>query len=304
MKVVFEEISLMPREVRLTTRTNTIVRRTLPHKDLLMIGAWCFIDHYGPTKAVGSMSVARHPHTGLQTVSWLFDGQIEHRDSLGSVQVINPGQLNLMTSGYGIAHSELSLDGGKELHGVQLWVALPAESKDVAPNFEHVQDLPVFDLNGLNVKLFIGAWMGFTSAAKIHSPLMGAEISGDALDIALPIESEFEYGILLDEGELRINGNPVSKSQLHYIPKGRSVIHLESKVKFRALILGGTPFNEELIMWWNFIGRTYEEIIEMRNDWQNQTSRFKSFEDKIGGFIPAPELPNLVLKPRGSQRHQ
>ncbi len=296
------EITLDPREVKLTTRTNTVVRRTLPHRELLMIGAWCFVDHYGPTEAVDAMSISQHPHVGLQTVSWLFDGEIEHRDSVGSVQVINPGQLNLMTSGFGIAHSELSLEVGKKLHGVQLWVALPKSSKDVAPHFEHHGDLPNFEFKGISVNLFMGSWLGHTSNAKTYTPIIGAEISGQAVVTSLPIDKNFEYGILVDQGEVKINGNVVKPNQLHYMSAGESEFKIESSGEFRALLIGGEPFNEEIIMWWNFIGRTHDEIVQMRADWETQSSRFLTFEDKIGGRIPAPDLPNLILKPRGSRR--
>ena len=296
------EITLDPREVKLTTRTNTVVRRTLPHRELLMIGAWCFVDHYGPTEAVDAMSISQHPHVGLQTVSWLFDGEIEHRDSVGSVQVINPGQLNLMTSGVGIAHSELSLEVGKKLHGVQLWVALPKSSKDVAPHFEHHGDLPNFEFKGISVNLFMGSWLGHTSNAKTYTPIIGAEISGQAVATSLPIDKNFEYGILVDQGEVKINGNVVKPNQLHYMSAGESEFKIESSGEFRALLIGGEPFNEEIIMWWNFIGRTHDEIVQMRADWETQSSRFLTFEDKIGGRIPAPDLPNLILKPRGSRR--
>ncbi len=297
------EITLDPREVKLTTRTNTVVRRTLPHRELLMIGAWCFVDHYGPTEAVDAMSVAQHPHVGLQTVSWLFEGEIEHRDSVGSVQLINPGQLNLMTSGIGIAHSELSLEIGKKLHGVQLWVALPNESKDVAPHFEHHGVLPKFEIDGISVILFMGSWLGHTSGATTYTAIVGAEISGAATNVELPIDKNFEYGILADQGEVKINGNIVKANQLHYMPAGETEFKLESDGVFRALLIGGEPFKEEIIMWWNFIGRTHEEIVAMRNDWESQSTRFAKFEDNIGGRIPAPELPNLILKPRGSRRN-
>ena len=268
-----------------------------------MIGAWCFVDHYGPTLADDAMSVARHPHAGLQTVSWLFNGEIEHRDSLGSLQLINPDQLNVMTSGHGIAHSELSLGAGKELHGVQLWVALPSAAKDVSPQFEHHSDLPTFDCEGMRVKLMMGSCLGHNSPARIYSPLMAAEIAGGNLETDFPIDPIFEYGILVNQGEITVNGKPVGATQLHYIPTGRSNIGISSQGKFLGLIIGGVPFKEEIIMWWNFIGRTHDEIVEMRSDWQNQKKRFGFFEDRIGGYIPAPALPNLRLKPRGSRRH-
>jgi redox-sensitive bicupin YhaK (pirin superfamily) len=296
------ELTLEPRLVKLTTRTNTQVRRTLPHRELTMIGAWCFIDHYGPTQAVDAMSVAQHPHVGLQTVSWLFEGEIEHRDSVGSVQLINPGQLNLMTSGHGIAHSELSLEAGKELHGVQLWVALPKESKDVVPHFEHHGDLPEVNYQGLLTKVFMGEWLGVKSEAKTYSPIVGAEISGGQLEIELPLDKQFEYGFLVDDGELEVNGKAVFKNQLHYLPAGSNFLTIKSNGNFRGLVIGGEPFGEEIIMWWNFIGRTHDEIVQMRKDWQSASDRFPSFEDRIGGRIPAPELPNLQLKPRSSKR--
>lgn len=295
---MFDELTFSPREVKLTNRTNTFVRRTLPHRNLSKIGAWCFIDHYGPTESVDAMSIAQHPHTGLQTVSWLFSGEIEHRDSLGTVQLIYPGQLNLMTSGRGIAHSELSLDVGKRLHGVQMWIALPAISKDIAPHFEHHSDLPFFNFSGLSVKLILGEWLDHKSNATTYSDLVGAEISTEKGDFDLPINSDFEYGILVDEGNLKINGQTVNSSQLHFIPKGNRNISLSSEGAFRAILIGGVPFGEEIIMWWNFIGRTHEEIVAMRNDWEQENSRFGHFKDRIGGRIPAPVLPNLQLKPR------
>lgn len=293
-----QEKTLTPREVKLTTRTNTVVRRTLPHKDLKMIGAWCFVDHYGPTKSVDAMSIAQHPHVGLQTVSWLFSGEIEHRDSVGSRQLIHPGQLNLMTSGIGIAHSELSLDVGQELHGVQMWVALPFESRDIPPHFEHHGNLPVFKIGGIDTKLFMGQWNGYKSEAKTYSKLMGAEISGGSCKASLPIDPDFEYGVLVDSGRLMINGFETNESNLHYIPTGNSELEIQTEGEFRAILIGGVPFNEEIIMWWNFIGRTHDEIVQMREDWESKSSRFKVFEDQIGSRIPAPALPNLILKPR------
>jgi redox-sensitive bicupin YhaK (pirin superfamily) len=207
-----------------------------------------------------------------------------------------------MTAGFGIAHSELSLEIGKKLHGVQLWVALPSDSKDVAPHFAHHNDLPNFNFNDVHIKLFMGEWLGQQSLAQTYSPIIGAEISGDTMTVNLPLKPDFEYGILLDEGEISINGNLVKQNQLHYLPHGSSEITLEAHGNFRAILLGGEPFKEEIVMWWNFIGRLHEEIVAMREDWENYSTRFNSFEDKIGGHIPAPSLPNLRLMPRGSRR--
>lgn len=150
---------LEPREVPLGGPRAMTVRRTLPHKQIRTVGAWCFLDHYGPDH--NRMSVPPHPHIGLQTVSWLLAGEVEHRDSVGSVQRILPGELNVMTAGHGIAHSEYAVsDPSVAMHGVQLWVALPAEYRDRAPAFEHHSDLPVVEGGGLRATVMVGEFAG------------------------------------------------------------------------------------------------------------------------------------------------
>jgi redox-sensitive bicupin YhaK (pirin superfamily) len=297
------------RPVKLTTRTGIEVRRTLPHRDLKMIGAWCFVDHFGPTPQTDGMVVAAHPHTGLQTVTWLLEGAIEHRDSIGSVQRIEPGQLNLMTAGHGISHSELSLRGPQNLHAVQLWVALPEASRDIAPAFEHRHDLPKFDLDGGTATVLLGTFMGRTAKTTIFSEMVGVELrlaAGAA--IALELEPNFEYGILPVEGSLVANGEAVSRSALKYLPISTDALprtlHIQATEPTTFLLLGGRPFGEKILMWWNFIARTNAEIAEQRQQWndhlENPTgrTRFGEFEDQIGGWIPAPELPNINLTPR------
>ena len=295
------EITLDPRIVKLTTRTGVDIRRTLPHRHIRTIGAWCFVDHYGPTNQVDAMSVAAHPHTGLQTVSWLFSGEVEHRDSLATVQTVLPGELNLMTSGRGIAHSELSINNQRLLHGVQLWTVLPDVHRNVEPSFNHYSDLPVFEWKKIEVRLFIGEFLGQRSAAKTFTPLVGAEIdlpSGSTTEI--PANHSFEYGILVISGEARINGNLVQAGELHYVPTGKANLVLGSLSGAKLILLGGQPFEEKIVMWWNFIGRSHDEIVQMREDWQNQSPRFPGFVDRIGGRIPAPMIPNLRLSPRGN----
>lgn len=297
-------LTLAPRLVKLTPRSGISIRRTLPHRNIRTIGAWCFVDHYGPTDQVNAMSVAAHPHTGLQTVSWLFSGELEHRDSLGSVQLIKPGELNLMTSGFGIAHSELSVNQNTQLHGVQLWVALPDSDRNTAPAFAHHADLPVFDFGPLNICLMMGTFLGHQSNARTFSPLVGAELFFKAeSECSLPIETEFEYGFLVDSGSVVINGIAVEEGNLHYLPKGSSNVILSGSQNARVMLLGGKPFEEEIVMWWNFIGRTHEEIIEMRTAWESGEARFSQFSDEIGGRIPAPIMPNVRLTPR-SNAHQ
>jgi len=294
---------LAPRTVKLTTRTGIDIRRSLPHRYIRTIGAWCFIDHFGPTSQEDAMSVAAHPHVGLQTVSWLFEGKVEHRDSLGSVQVIHPGELNIMTAGRGIAHSELSLPEAEIMHGVQLWTVIPNSVRNTAPIFDHYSDLPVIKKKGLKVRLFVGEFMGEESEARIFSPLVGAEISLAAESShQLPLRSDFEYAALLVEGDIVIDAESVPLTHLFYGAPGKSTLQLSTRAGAKIVLLGGTPFLEEIVMWWNFIGRSHDEIVEMRADWNGESKGFPYFEDKIHGRIPAPELPNLRLQPRGNIR--
>lgn len=298
-----DEVTLEPRLVKLTTRTGVHVRRTLPHRRLRTIGAWCFIDHYGPTDHMEAMSVSAHPHAGLQTVSWLFSGEIEHRDSLGSVQKVRPGELNIMTAGVGIAHSELSMNDKKLLHGIQLWVVLPEEFRNIEPAFDHYNDLPSMTLDRLSIRLFVGDLSSHSSPAKIYSEMLGAEIELPAeTQSVLPIEKNFEHGVLVVEGESLINGHRVSTGELHYLPSGSENIRLESKDGSRLILLGGLPFEEKIVMWWNFIARSHEEIVLMRKDWEDESSRFAAFSDNVGGRIPAPKLPHVRMQPRANPR--
>ncbi len=289
-----------PRTVKLTTRTGVAVHRTLPHRDLKMIGAWCFVDHFGPTKQTNGMVVAAHPHTGLQTATWLIEGAIEHRDSIGTIQRIEPGQLNLMTAGRGIAHSELSLQGPENLHAVQLWIALPKNAIDTAPDFEHQADLPTFDTDTFRATVLAGEFMGQTAKTKTFSPMMGAELRFDhQTSTQIPLNDQFEHGFMLASGELTVNGQPVPASGLYFVAAGEVSANIEASPGSIVLMLGGQPFGEKILMWWNFIGRTHEDIVKARADWNAADSaRFPGFEDSIGERIPAPDLPNVTLHSR------
>ena len=291
---------IQPRSVKLTTRTGVEVRRTLPHRDLKMIGAWCFVDHFGPTEQTDGMVVAAHPHTGLQTATWLIEGAIEHRDSIGSVQIIKPGQLNLMTAGHGIAHSELSLRGPENLHAVQLWIALPKGAIDTAPAFEHQNNLPVIIHEDFQATVLAGEFMGKTAKTKTFSPMIGAELRFDRqISTRIPLNSQFEYGFMLASGDLKVNGLPVPVSGLYFVAAGAESVLLEASPDAIVLMLGGEPFGEKILMWWNFIGRTHQDIAKAREEWNAaDPARFPGFEDSIGGRIPAPDLPNVTLQSR------
>ncbi|HLU74827.1 MAG TPA: pirin family protein [Nonomuraea sp.] len=266
------------------------VTRTLPHVHRRMIGAWCFVDAYGPEQA--EMRVAPHPHTGLQTVSWLVAGEVLHRDSLGSLQVIRPGGLNLMTAGRGISHSEESRLG--LLHGVQLWVALPDGHRQVAPAFEHHAELPVLSGPGFAATVFLGGLGGVRSPATAYSPLAGAEVAVDG-DAELPLDPAFEHGVLLLDGEV----SPLPAGPLRYLPPGRDRLRLSGHG--RVLLIGGEPFAEEIVMWWNFVGRDHDEIAAFRKEWM-EGDGFGTVRGYDGEPLPAPALPGVRLKPRGRTR--
>jgi quercetin 2,3-dioxygenase len=296
-------VIITPRNVKLTTRTGVEVRRSVPHSELRKIGAWVFVDHFGPTKQTDGMVVAAHPHSGLQTVTWLFEGEIDHRDSIGSIQRITPGQLNLMTAGIGISHSELSLASTENLHAVQLWIALPEDARNNEPAFEHLANLPKLELEGASARVLVGEFAGAKAPTKVFSDLVGVELRISANQkLSLELNTEFEYGLLVVQGEVSagvVGLDQIETNNLGFWPVGHGVLNLEAgDSHVIAILLGGRPMQEKILMWWNFIGRTHEEIVQAREQWNGRGARFGEFEDDIGGWIPAPELPNLILQPR------
>jgi len=300
---------LTGREVQLGPR-NTVVTRTLPHRDRRMVGAWCFLDHYGPEDVAGTpgMRVPPHPHTGLQTVSWLVEGDVLHRDSLGHEQLIRPGQLNLMTAGAGISHSEESPPAaGPILHGVQLWVALPDASRAVRPAFAYYPDLPVFrpdDARG-TVTVIMGSLGDAESPAQTYSPLVAADVAlSPAGLVELPLRGDFEYAALVLAGAVEVAELTLEPGPLLYLGTGRTSLTLRAVggPGARVLLLGGEPFDEQIIMWWNFVGRSHDEIVQMRTDWMAEADRFGVVHGYAGDRLPAPPMPATPLKPRPRSR--
>ncbi|WP_189226399.1 pirin family protein [Saccharothrix coeruleofusca] len=295
---------LEPREVPLGGPRAMRVRRTLPQRERSLIGAWCFADHYGPNEvsATGGMDVAPHPHTGLQTASWLFSGEIEHRDSLGTHCLIRPGELNLMTGGHGIAHSEVSTRATTTLHGVQLWIALPDAHRNTARDFHH--HVPeVVGPPGARLRVFLGSLAGSTSPVPTFTPLLGAEITLDeGARLALDVDPSFEHGVLQDTGSTTVGGAELRGGQLAYLAPGPARWELVNTGRgpARVLLLGGTPFTEELVMWWNFVARSHEEIAAYREEWQAGSARFGRVEGYRGrtARLPAPALPHARIRPR------
>jgi redox-sensitive bicupin YhaK (pirin superfamily) len=279
----------------------TVVRRSLPNKTRRTVGAWCFLDHFGPEDVTGrpGMRVPPHPHIGLQTVSWLLGGEVRHRDSLGSDQVIYPGQLNIMTAGRGIAHSENSPTGKPPLlHGLQLWVALPEPARHAEPRFQHLPTLPTLDDHGVRITVAVGELGGRTSAAEVHTPLLGADIALDpGASTTLDVRPDFEHGVVVTEGTARVEGVDVAPGALLYLGANRHRLRIETSAATRLFLLGGVPFDEDLVMWWNFVARSHEEIVEAREAWTAGAPRFGAVP---GGEtpLPAPLLPTTRLLPR------
>ncbi|WP_217241863.1 pirin family protein [Streptomyces sp. AC555_RSS877] len=296
-------VDVLPaRDVPLGGPRSMTVRRTLPQRDRPLIGAWCFADHYGPDEVTdrGGMALPPHPHTGLQTVTWLFSGEVEHRDTLGTHALVRPGEINLMTGGYGIAHSELSTPRTTVVHGVQLWVALPDEQRNAERDFQHHVPKPV-RMKGAEIRVFLGSLAGDVSPVRTFTPLLGAEITLEpGMTLTLSVDTDFEHGVLVDTGDVRVADTLLHRAELGYVPPGADALTLtnESDSPARVILLGGTPFDEEIVMWWNFIGRTHEDIVKAREDWEASSDRFGTTEGFHGGRLPAPALPNATIRPR------
>ncbi|RCV49372.1 pirin family protein [Marinitenerispora sediminis] len=291
------------------------VRRTLPQRQRSLIGAWCFVDHYGPddVAATGGMDVAPHPHTGLQTVSWLFEGAITHNDSGGNRADVLPGEMNLMTAGAGICHSETSDPATGRLHGVQLWLALPEGARHTAERaFEHFVPDPV-EFPGGYALVFLGSLLDSRSPVGTYTPLVGAELRlASGAEIDLEVDPAFEHGLLVDTGEsVTLEGVHVPKDAMGYTGVGSGTLRIANGggEPARLVLLGGAPFGEEVVMWWNFLGRSTEEIRQYREEWENHGERFGRVEGYVGhggpgrnrdgmARIPAPELPQVPMRPR------
>jgi len=281
----------------------TTVRRLLPHRQRRLIGAWCFVDSFGPDLVAGQpgMQVPPHPHCGLQTVTWLVAGEIAHRDSLGNARSVTPGGLHLMTSGHGIAHSEQSPREHPDLmHGLQLWVALPDGARDIAPAFDSYEDLPTLSEDAARVSVVVGEYAGARSPARVHTPLLGLEAQLSAGGRwALRAAPRFEHGLLVLTGSVRVAGTLLERGSLLYVPPqdAGGELPVEALEDSTLFVVGGEPFDEPLVMWWNFVARTHEEIVAARDDWA-AGRRFGQVGGCERAALPAPTMPGVRLKAR------
>lgn len=275
------------------------VRRALPTRGRRTVGAWCFIDHMGPQSLSPEVSVdvAPHPHIGLQTVTWLFSGEFLHRDSLGSEQLIRPGQLNLMSAGRGIAHSEENpgLTSG-ELHGMQLWVAQPSSTRNSEAAFEHHRDLERLELANLEATVLVGQLGSVGSSARHDSDLMGAELRLHGGVSELALRADYEYALVVAQGCVRVNETFVDTGRLAYLGPGRDAVELSGDDQTVAMILGGVPFDERVYMWWNFVARSKEEVSDAWTAWATGEDRFGRVASPFGRIeVAAPSWLNPLL---------
>jgi redox-sensitive bicupin YhaK (pirin superfamily) len=275
-------VGAVEREVELERGRETMVgalpvRRVLPRRVRRTVGAWCFADHAGPVEVDEEhrVDIGPHPHMGLQTVTWLVAGELLHRDSLGSEQLIRPGELNLMTAGHGVAHAEENAGRFRgQLHAVQLWVAQPETTRDGGPAFEHHPNLPRLELPGLEATVLIGAFGGQVSAARRDTAHTGVELVLRRPGAVLPLQREDEYALTVLDGAVSIGERVAEPGVLASLGTGRDECRLAVEAPTRVLLLGGPPFPEPVLMWWNFVARTRDEVSEARRQWTERDDRF------------------------------
>lgn len=271
------------------------VRRALPARGLTMVGPFCFVDQFGPgILPVGmGMDVRPHPHIGLSTVTYLFEGAIDHRDSLGSFATIRPGEVNLMTAGKGIVHSERSpqaeRDAGAHMYGMQTWLALPDGKEEMDPAFEQVKadQLPIISDNGVSARVIMGTLWGKTAATTCHAPTIYADIMLDAGG-SIPIEAEAdERALMLVGGEADISGEEMELYTLYVLRPGATGT-LRSKPGGRVMLMGGADFQTPRRVWWNFVSSRQDRIDQAAADWAE--GRFPKIAHDPE-YIPLPETP-------------
>ena len=271
------------------------VRRALPRRRLRTVGAWCFADHMGPAQVTetAGLDVGPHPHAGLQTVTWLMEGEVLHRDSLGSEQLIRPGQLNLMTAGRGVVHSEEATGTYRgTVHGVQLWVAQPAAEREGPADFAHLAELPRADVDRSTLTVIAGSFADVTSPARFGSELVGVEAVLRPGTSHWRLRPDFEYAVIALEGSVQIADAVAVPGQLATLGRGRTELDVSAREASRVLLLGGVPFPDPRVMWWNFVAGSREEITEAVAQWRAGGDRFGEVASRLPR-IPSPSPPWL-----------
>jgi len=278
------------------------VNRSLPARERTMVGPFIFVDEFGPARlpAGQGMDVRPHPHINLATVTYLFDGAIEHRDSIGSHQVIEPGAINLMTAGSGIVHSERSPQelrpDGPSLYGMQTWLALPDGAEEIAPAFDHVaaDGLPLVEDGGASARVLMGSLWGAQAATPQHSPTIYADIQLSPGG-SLPIDAEAdERAVMLVGGEADLDGQALELYALYVLRPGHRA-RLSSGAGGRLMLMGGAAFTTRRYVFWNFVSSSRDRINQAKEDWKAQ--RFPTIPGDDQEFIPLPQVPTTVSYP-------
>ena len=275
----------------------TVIKRALPSRQKRMIGAWCFLDHAGPvTFPQGDgLDVGPHPHIGLQTFTWMIEGTMMHTDSIGSKQLIRPKQVNLMTAGYGISHTEVAPDTETRMHAAQLWIALPDHKINMAPQFDHYPVLPVVEKDNIEFTVLVGEFMDTVSPVQVHTELLGIDFfAKEQTKTRIPLNPKFEYGFMALEGDAIVNGHDLNSDNMVVLEPGISQIEVELPKGSRLLLIGGEPFESPILLWWNLVGRTQEELKTATEQWINQDARFGTIPDYDGPRLEAPAFPDKM----------
>ena len=294
---------------RITAKTHDVggipIARLLPNRTHRTIGAWCFLDHAGPAhfaEQEDGMQVGAHPHTNLQTFTWMLEGEVLHQDSLGNRQTIRPKQVNLMTAGtgdnHGISHTEQTPEGIKTLHAVQLWIALPTH-KTIAPDFRHYPEMPEWSDKGADFVLVNGSFAGRTAPTEQHSPLLGLDIrTRQAQTLEIPAQAGWEYGVLVLKGEVEIDGQIFAQDELAKFARAdtHQTLCIQVQAGSHIMLLGGEPLPHPTLIWWNFVADSQEALEKAVADWNNGHPRFGSID--LAGTklqrLAAPELRGKV----------
>ena len=279
----------------------TIIKRALPSRHKRLIGAWCFLDHAGPvTFPQGDgLDVGPHPHMGLQTFTWMIEGTMMHTDSLGTKQLIRPKQVNLMTAGYGISHTEVAPDTETHMHAAQLWIALPDDKINMAPRFDHYPELPVVEKDQVEFTVLVGEFLKTKSPVAVHTELLGVDLMAkESTTTRLQLNPKFEHGFMALDGTAVVNGHELTEDNMVVLEPGLAEIEIQLHAGSRILLLGGEPFESPILLWWNFVGRTQEELSLARDQWINQDQRFGDIADYLGPRLEAPAFPDKMRASR------
>lgn len=273
------------------------ISRALPIRERRMVGPWCFLDRFGPLSFENEkpMAVPPHPHIGLQTVSFLLEGEIQHTDSLGSEAILTPGGVNVMTAGKGIAHAEETpaINSGS-LNGVQLWVALPDSHRHIDPSFTHIPQVPIIETQDGLIQLFAGNYNDASASVSYYSKILGMTVQVHPQhNFDIETNLKFEHALLLLDGDRTFENEPLTTKTLYYLGACRQSLNLRSNTGCRVLLIGGPPFPEKILMWWNFVARTPDEIRQAREDWEAD-QRFGAVTGTQLQRLAAPDLARFA----------